>query len=304
MTQILLKTETDLKTFLYKNYMAQINNFFGNEKQAMKFLSSVMSAVQRTPKLLECDGGTLVNAFMTMAQLGLMPSDVSGEAYVLPYKNKGKMEAQFQLGYQGLITLFYRAGGQKIRAEIVREHDEFSYENGEIRHKIDIFKSNKERGEAIGAYAIATINDSEVAKAMNKDDIMAYGSRFSKSFTSEYSPWNEKNDPELMMWKKTVLKQLGKVLPKNETINRAIAEDNKDSVLHDRLEEKKHQAESLKMGSLVEPPKSDTPDVADADVEDTTPHECHTCAVLIDQAVFDYSTKKFGKALCRNCQKA
>ena len=82
--KIVIKSENDLKKFLATNYMNQIKNFFGDEKQAMRFLSGVMSAVQRLPKLLECEPMSIINSFMTMAQLGLMPSDVSGEAYVLP----------------------------------------------------------------------------------------------------------------------------------------------------------------------------------------------------------------------------
>lgn len=247
LVKVAIKTDNDLKLFLFKNYMNQIENFFGDNRKALKFLSSVMSAVQKVPELLNCEGATLVNAFMTMAQLGLMPSDVSGEAYVLPYAGK----AQFQLGYQGLITLFYRAGGQSIRADIVRKNDKFSYENGQIKHTIDIFQSNKERGEAIGAYAIATVGNQEIAKAMNKVDIINIGAKFSKSYNTKYTPWKEENDPELMMWKKTVLKQLGKLLPKNETINRAIALDNQDSVIADRLKPALDASESMKMGELV-----------------------------------------------------
>lgn len=257
MSRAIIKTQQDLKLLLHNQYRHQIQNFMGDEKKAMKFLSSVMASVQKNPNLLNCEGTSLVNAFMTVAQLGFMPSDVSGEAYVLPYKNKNGQVAQFQLGYQGLITLFYRAGGQKLRAEIVREHDDFSYENGVIRHKIDIFKSNKERGEAVGAYAIATVNGQEISKAMNSADILVYGSRFSKSYSSDYSPWKEKNDPELMMWKKTVIKQLAKLLPKNEQINKAIAEDNKDSSVSDTSEKLKNDAESMKMGNLVSEPKVD-----------------------------------------------
>lgn len=249
--QIVLKSEGDLRQFLAKNYMAQIKNFFGTEPQALKFLSSVMASVQKTPALLECEPMTIINSFMTMAQLGFMPSDVSGEAYVLPYKNK----AQFQLGYQGLVTLFYRAGGASIRSEIVRENDTFSYENGVIHHKIDIMKSNKERGKAIGAYAIATLQGGhEIAKVMNQTDILAMGEKFSKSFRSSFSPWDEKNDPELWMWKKTVLKQLGKMLPKNETLNQAIAEDNEDSRIADirgMVDENK-----LGMGNYLQKPNA------------------------------------------------
>jgi recombination protein RecT len=230
---IAIKSETDLKLVLHKNYMTQIKNFFGDEKQAMKFLSSVMASVQKTPKLIECEGGSLINSFMTMAQLGLMPSDVSGEAYVLPYNVQGSMKAQFQLGYQGLVTLFYRAGGTGIRAEIVRKNDKFSLINGKIEHEIDIMRSNKDRGEVVGAYAIAIVNGEEISKAMNIDDIMAFGKKFSKSFDSKYSPWNTENDPEGWMYKKTVLKQLAKLLPKNETIYKALEEDNQDSRISD-----------------------------------------------------------------------
>lgn len=244
--QLVIKSSDYLKVFLAKNYLTQIKNFFGDEKQSMKFLSSVMSSVQKLPALLECEPMTVVNSFMTMAQLGLMPSDVSGEAYVLPYKGK----AQFQLGYQGLVTLFFRAGGQSIRAEIVREHDVFSYKNGIINHEIDIFKSNDERGDVVGAYAIAVINGNEISKVMNKKDIVEIGKNFSKSFSSDYTPWKEKNDPELWMFKKTVLKQLGKLMPKNETIYKAIAEDNQDSRLNNGVGGMVENS-SLKMGNFL-----------------------------------------------------
>lgn len=225
--QITIASENDLKKVLAKDYQKQIKNFMGNDKDAMRFLSGVISATQMTPKLLQCEPFSLINSFMQMAQLQLMPSGVSGEAYVLPY---GKV-AQFQLGYQGYITLFYRAGVQSIRSEIVREEDEFNYENGKVYHKIDLFKPIAKRGKAIGCYVIAKVNGEEIVSAMNGEDIMAHGKKFSKSFDSDYSPWNEKNDPELWMWKKTVVKQIAKLLPKNETINKAIAMDNGDSVL-------------------------------------------------------------------------
>lgn len=258
--QVQIKSETDLKLFLHKNYMAQIQNFFGDEKQAMKFLSSVMADVQKNPKLLECEPVSLVNSYMTMAQLGLMPSGVSGEAYVLPYaKNKKNpdntwtktVNAQFQLGYQGLITLFYRAGGTGLRAEVVRKNDKFSYLNGTVHHEIDIFQSNAERGEVIGAYAIGNIKGQEMAKAMNIKDILTY-KEFSKSKDSEFSPWNSKNDPDDWMPKKTVLKQLMKLLPKNETIHKAIAYDNEDSRMSDVV--KLRDESNLKMGNLLKSP--------------------------------------------------
>jgi len=235
----------DLRVVLASQYQRQINNYFGDEKKALKFLSSVISSVQRTPELLNCEMTTVVNAFMMMAQLELMPSDVSGEAYVLPYNGK----AQFQLGYQGLVTLFYRAGAKAIVSEIVYGKDKFSYVNGEVKHNPDIFADD--RGEAIGAYVIVeTQQGGKISKVMKKKDILEIGKNFSKSFNSNFTPWKEKNDPELWMWKKTVLKQVAKLVPKNETIYKAIAVDNEESNVAERMKKAQVDVNSLKLGSL------------------------------------------------------
>lgn len=247
MTKIItLNTPDDLKVVLVGQYQKQINNYFGDEKKALKFLSGVISAVQKNPKLLDCEPNTIINSFMTMAQLELMPSDVSGEAYVLPYKNK----AQFQLGYQGLVTLFYRAGARAIISEIVYKLDQFDYTNGVLKHTPDVFADD--RGEAIGAYVtVETQAGGLVTKVMKKDDIINIGKNFSKSFGTEFTPWKVKNDPELWMWKKTVLKQVAKLVPKNETIYAAVAEDNKDSIIADRAKKALKNGDNLKMGNLL-----------------------------------------------------
>ncbi len=251
----------EMKVVLATDYKKQVENYFGDEKKALQFFSSVVSAVQRTPALLDCTPVSLINSFIMMAELELMPSGVSGEAYVLPYKSKNGTLAQFQLGYQGLITLFYRAKVTGMYAEIVRENDEFEILTGKIIHKIDHKKSMAQRGEAIGAWAIGIFNGQPMSKYMHRDDIIAHAKKFSKSFSSEYSPWNEKNDPELWMWKKTVIKQLGKLLPKNETINKAIGYDNQDSNISDKVESAKKESTGLEMGNLLKDGKAKNKEV-------------------------------------------
>lgn len=224
-------------------YKKQITNFLGDEKTAMKFITSIVADVQRNPDLINCTRESLVNSYMIMAQAGFMPSHISGEAYVLPYNNSkninGKwekvLEAQFQIGYPGMVTLLYKAGINKIAAELVRKSDKFSIKNGDIEHEIDPFLSNEERGDVVGAYVIIYFRGEKTSKYMNIKDIIKYGQRFSKSFdpAGKYSPWNPLNDPEGWMYKKTVLKQMQKLLPKNEMINMVIAEDNKDSRISD-----------------------------------------------------------------------
>ena len=133
----------------------------------------------------------------------------------------------------------------------MREGDQIELVNGGVHHKVDPKKSNKERGKEIGAYVVVTFKGTTMGKYMHADDILAIGKKFSKSFNTKFTPWNEDNDPEKWMWKKTVLKQMAKLLPKNETINKAIAEDNKDSIISDRLDTATKESDNLKMGNLL-----------------------------------------------------
>ena len=247
----------DFKVMMANHYAKELTNFFRNDSEKLKFLSNVSASIQKNPKLLECTPESLMNAFITMAQLNLMPSNISGEAYVIPYKKnykegniwKEKQEAQFQLGYQGYITFFYRTGAVKdIFTDVIRKKDRFSYINGKVEHEIDIFADD--RGEEIGAYVVVRLNTGgQISKVMKKEDIINHGQKFSKSFAKDDSPWKEGNDPERWMWKKTIIKQLAKIMPKNELFILGISEDNKDSNIGEPVTEKIEPsvAEALKI---------------------------------------------------------
>lgn len=227
----------NLKAEIAKSHYKTIVNFMQWEDNANRFMSSLLYVAQKTPKLLECTQESLITAFMNCAELGMYPSSVSGECYILPYEKKEKVwnkwvtkyvEAQFQLWYQWIITLLYGSGIQSIRSEIVRKNDTFRYVNWEVYHEIDIFKKQSERGEPVWCYVIVKLNGTEITKMMTKDEILAF-KEFSKSKGSNYSPWNSDNDPELHMWRKTVIKQIAKVLPKTDRFTSAIEKDNKES---------------------------------------------------------------------------
>ena len=96
-----------------------------------RFTRMALSAINNTPKLAECTPMSFIAALMNAAQLGLEPNTPLGQAYLIPYKNKGVLECQFQLGYRGMIDLAYRNERmQSIEAQTVYEHDEFFYELG------------------------------------------------------------------------------------------------------------------------------------------------------------------------------
>lgn len=107
----------------------------------------------------------------------------------------------------------------------MKEGDDFGFINGVIRHTYNVFDPNRHKKPAIGAYVIVELpTGGEVHKAMGKEEILNIGKKFSKSYDT--GAWNEAKDPELWMWKKTVLKQASKLVPKNERIIIATQYDN------------------------------------------------------------------------------
>src|SRR5262249_8718109 len=63
---------------------------------AERLLRVALTAVQRTPALLECDQLSIVGSVVQAAQLGLEPDGILGLAYLVPYFNKktGRKECQ------------------------------------------------------------------------------------------------------------------------------------------------------------------------------------------------------------------
>ena len=96
-----------------------------------RFTRMALSAINNTPKLAECTPISFLAALMNAAQLGLEPNTPLGEAYLIPFQNKGVLECQFQLGYRGLMNLAYRNEQlQTISAQCVYANDAFEYELG------------------------------------------------------------------------------------------------------------------------------------------------------------------------------
>jgi recombination protein RecT len=210
-----------------------LKSFLNNDKAVMKFFSSMRMCFSANPKLKDCTKESLFNVFLQCAELELYPSTTSGECHVIPYKDK----ASFQIGYQGMVTLAYRAGIKRISSEVIYKNDAFDYSLGTapfINHKADIF--NDDRGEPIGVYAVALLdNGASLYQLMSKSDIekireksQAY--QYEKKKGDKNSPWFPENDPLLWMWKKTCIKQLYKLLPKSSDMQKAAEMDTKADV--------------------------------------------------------------------------
>lgn len=189
-----------------------------------RFTRIVLTALSTTPALAECSPKSFMGAMMQAAQMGLEPNTNLGLAYILPYRNKGRMEAQFQVGYKGLIDLAYRSDEiATIQAHEVCENDVFEYElglNPTLRH----VPALTNRGKVILYYAMfKLVNGGFSFEVMSREDIETHARKYSKSFGSGYSsPWATNFDE---MAKKTVLKKALKYAPLKSDFARGLAAD-------------------------------------------------------------------------------
>jgi recombination protein RecT len=185
-----------------------------------RLLRIATTSIRTNPKLKVCTPESLLGAVMQCAQLGLEPS-ILGHAYLIPYKNKGVDECQFQIGYKGLIELARRTGQiSSIMAQAVHQNDEFEYEYG-INEKLRHVPADGERGPVVKYYSYAKFKDGGYSfMVMSRQDIMIHRDKFSKAKT--YGPWVDHFDE---MAKKTVLKALMKYMPISVEFQRAVDQD-------------------------------------------------------------------------------
>ena len=198
-----------------------------------RFTRMVLSAISSTPDLAKCTPKSFLGAMMNAAQLGLEPNTPLGQAYILPYSNKGVLEAEFQLGYKGMIDLAYRSGEvEVIQCHVVYKNDQFECCYG-LEPKLSHIPADGERGEAVKVYAMFKTKDGGFGfEVMSMDDVRKHAAQYSKSYNSNYSPW-KKNFEE--MAKKTVLKKALKYAPLKSDFVRGVSTD--ESIKYDVAED-------------------------------------------------------------------
>lgn len=188
-----------------------------------RFTRMALTAVSSNPKLANCTPKSFMGALMNAAQLGLEPNTPLGQAYLIPYKNKGVDEVQFQIGYRGMIELAHRSGEfRNIEARVVYENDTFEYEYG-LEPKLVHKPAMSDRGKPIYYYGVYTlVNGGFGFEVMSKEDVEIHKNKYSPAAGSKYSPWSTNFDE---MAKKTVLKRTLKYAPIKTEFARKISED-------------------------------------------------------------------------------
>lgn len=181
----------------------KFKEMLGNK--AAGFLTSLMNTTNGNAQLQQADPNSILKAGAIAATLDLPIDPNLGFAYIVPYNNKGKNEAQFQMGYKGFVQLAIRTGQYKrINVTELYEGQFESYDpiTDELKYNLD----NRLSDEITHYVAyFQTINGFEKYNVMSKEEIENHAKKFSKTYSYKGSSWQTNFNT---MAKKTVLKLL------------------------------------------------------------------------------------------------
>lgn len=215
-------TETNVGTFLFSEPIKkQIALALPQHLKPERMIRMALTTVRRTPKLLECDPLTLVACIVQASELGLELSGPLGQAYIIPRKNKGRMEATFQIGYRGFLKLAHNSGQVAVyNARAVEEGDTFHFMQGSENFVEHIPRETKGIAKITHFYAILRLKgqgprdgDCEVwpVEKMIRHRDRFRSDKFLKDRDKNYQgPWD--TDFEAM-GKKTLIREIAKRSP-------------------------------------------------------------------------------------------
>lgn len=230
-----------------------------------QFQTSMLDLYSGDSYLQKCDPHAVALECVKAATLNLPISKSLGFAYVVPYNNV----PTFTIGYKGLIQLAQRTGQYKtINADIVYEGEFQGYDK--LSGMIDISgeKILDEEGKPtpVGYFAyFKLVNGFEKMLYMSKEEVQAWGDKYSPSYKSAYSPWKKEFDKMAL---KTCLRRLISTYGIMTTeMSAAMAQDNFESTPQKRAEEKvQSNANSTVIdldrntGEVIEQPPQTGPD--------------------------------------------
>ena len=212
-------------------------------KNAATFTTSVLQIVNSNHKLRNATPISVFNAACMAATLQLPLQNGLGFAYIVPYdrsfkdsdgKWKKVTEAQFQLGYKGLIQLAQRSGQFKRLVAVPVYEKQLVAEDPINGFEFD-WKQKPEAGEQpIGYYAyFRLLNDFTAELYMTTHEVNEHAKRYSQTYRT-YLEKIKNKEPASSVWAdnfddmaiKTVMKRLlSKQAPLSVEMQQAVLAD-------------------------------------------------------------------------------
>lgn len=209
-------------------------NTIGIDRFMQSCLLEVMNPKQ--PLLRQCDPMSIFRSLKESASLGLEVGGVLGQAFLIPYNEKGVMTCHFQMGYKGLIALARRSNTIKtIACEIIHENDIVDVQLGCDRTLKHTFDFKKPRGAVVGYYCLIELTNGGIQFDIESvEEIKEHRAKFSKAYRPEdpNNIWNKNFDAMAL---KTCCIQALKLCPISiealEAVRKEEIKDSKDESL-------------------------------------------------------------------------
>ena len=221
-----VRQEIEATKQLVSQYQDRVLNLMGRDvNRVERFMQTFSQALAMEPKLAKCSRASVVGGVLEIATLGLEPG-VLGQAWMIPFNNKGKLEATVVVGYRGFLELARRSGQVGAIAHgVVYEKDYWDWilgSNGHVDHRPS---GEEERGKFVAAWAQAYIKGFEKPQfeVMLAREVNAI-EKGAPSAKASFSPWKSHRDE---MRCKTVIRRLAKMLPMGAAMDRAVTIDEK-----------------------------------------------------------------------------
>lgn len=221
-----------ISSYLYKDAIIKRFSDMLGEKQAQRFVASVLTAVMADNKLQSCTPQSIYLSAVRSATLGLSVDPAYGQAYLVAYGNV----CTFMPGYKGFrdkasengigchVTEIY--SNEKIETNLMTGEVRVNGGNGFWRSAEQTTGSN---GVEVSGY-LATWWDVKNPKSGEKHflymtiaEIEEYAQTYAPAYKYKDSPWNKNKLTRVEMFKKTVLKRLlRKTAPLNPVVSRLL----------------------------------------------------------------------------------
>lgn len=200
------KAQPSQKAVAVKNFQAVMNNSYYQSllQSSLKenkgaFCTSLMEIFSSDEKLLQCKPNDLMAEALKAASLRLPLNKQLGQAYLLPFKNKGVMTPTLVIGTKGYLQLAMRTGKyETINADVVYEGEFNHYDK--VTGKLDL-SGAQISNTPIGYFAYFKKKDGLTKLLyMTLDEVCRYAKQYSPTVK-----FNDKVDAEKL--KEMALKQ-------------------------------------------------------------------------------------------------
>lgn len=171
--------------------------------------------------LRRCTPESIYGSLILAAQIGLEPSGIKGEAYLVPFKGTCTLIP----GWRGLVKLALRSKAVKrLNSYVVHERDDFKiYLGSDPRVEHEPYLGS-DRGELIGAYAVAKMDNGEIdVEWMDVEELQKIKDNAARSRGGKPGP--AYNDWEEQMYRKAPIRRLAKRLPLGDDFFHAMKAD-------------------------------------------------------------------------------